>query len=114
MLRKVLLAHPPHFLEPGVIGGGCLGAACELAAQPGPEAGARARVGFQIGRQPVPGVAATAFLGDQRRVAQQSEVSGNAGLGNSENGCEFGDVERLEGKRPQQPQAHVVAKQPQE
>ena len=113
MLVEVLLAQPPHFLEPRIVGPpvGTLPGGLELRLEQRPQR-SEAVVGvLEAGREAIPGVDALALLGDESGLLQHAEVARHARLRETEDARELRDVQPLARQQSQEAEPGVVSQQ---
>ena len=111
---EVLLAHAPHFFEPGQVGAARLGRrrAGELRLEQRPERPRAVPAVADRRRDAVVGEAAFPLFADEPAVPEQAEVARDARLGDAEDARQLRDVQPVEGQEPQEPEPRVVAEQP--
>ncbi len=113
---EVFLPQAPHFLQPGLVRppGRGAGERREMRFEQRPDRAETVRAVAERVGDPVVGVAGLPLLRDQRRVLEQAEMAGDAGLGEAEDAGQLGDVEALVSQQPQEPQPDVVSEEPEE
>jgi hypothetical protein len=116
MRIEVLLSNPTHLLQPRIVRPPCRSprGSGELGFEERPQPAKAIGGATKIRGNPEVGKAAVPLLTHQARVLQEAKMARHAGLGNSKDPRQLGDIQPLGVEQTQDSQAGVVAKQPKE